>query len=362
MSYDSQTTRYMRALNHGIFLNRERKLAGRRAAFSLAAEIMHEPVISLAKETETRLYSKNIEPVPRNENGEEKMLNLLACAATLEALCELKILERSVEVGRYALAIKKMYENETRPFRMAEEYESIERFVVSNIVESSFHRAPDCRDVSAALNSMLEGSGGRAAFGLDVLAYFLEEAISKDYLARFGWLRQVANYFNLESVWRLGWLKAALADQRNCLEKINALEFPDSHLFSFALRVANARGLFLFGEERRGKLVLRLRTLDNDYSAGMGIVENGVLSACLPSGLLSDDYLHAAMVLDGLKKSRLKTEMLMPEKSRRETGAFVLFFDSSSETLLTVCGSSQKDAVISGWFETMERKRKAPFN
>lgn len=361
MSSNARTERYMRAVNHGLFLNKGCRRLGRRASFSLAASIAGELPYDRIEEREAEIFSQGAMPAPRSADAEELMADLILGASTLRAFSEIKRLGNPSMALYFHREIRNMYERETAPSALDDMYQRMGRFIESSALRNPSFSVPDFGMILSALDGMMDGAWARTDFGLEVLHDLLEQSVRQDFLLRMGVLRQLADYLNLESINGLAALGNALDVQAHALAYVERF-LPAQGVFHSALKVANAMGTFLALEKSGGAPTLRMQPLSREFSVPVGSARRGIFSACLYRELLTDDLVHAGMVAEKFRDSVLRTEILLRNPSRREADDFLLFFDSSSEPCMVLCGSSQRARVMEEWLVPMERKKMAELN
>lgn len=361
MSFDSQLQRCARAINHGLFLNHSHNPVGRRASFSIAFELMEEKLAGPAKH-EHSLFSEKEEPAPRSSKAEEKMQELLISASMLQALSECRCLRNPLAASELMLEIRKMYLGESRIGEMEKMQARVKSLLERDLFRDVEAALPSCMPVLKFIEEINQNSSMRVNFGLESIGFLLGGEMEHDFLLRFGSMRQAANYLNVSRVERLGRLQEAMEKQEGALFLLKTHLVENPALFMAALGAANARGIFLYSAQKnRSAKLLNMQSLEGDFHAPIGSLENGMLTACFSSTLLTDDPLHVPIIFEELIRAQQHFADVRRNPGR-EPEAFVLFLDSASGGSLTLCDPSQKTALMRGAIDASELKKKAPMN
>ncbi len=379
---EAEAGRWTRLANHGMYLNARGNYAARRYAFSLASvskhfekhginemhELQKREFSGFLDREERRVYSRGSGPAPRGRRADAAMCDLILSCSFMDALVETGNL-RKESAAPLKGAIWNAYENEARLPAISSlagrAMDSLDRKVEGELAlpinEAAL--AQDLERIFRGMEKEQDKDALTAMYGLRALQLtFLEGYRTTDHLAFFGAARQLANYFKLEKMAHLSRLGTALEMQDEALSAIEPFLMGEYAQFTSLLRTANSSGNFLSMGGNRGRLGLRLEALNGSDSLPIGSLEHGALALCMSYYMLTDDPLHAEMIL---RTFAPKFEMNGDLAGRAEPPYFAAFFDSTSEIRkpeLRMFGTGERDEIIERWFAQARRKRTAAMN
>ncbi len=359
MDHIPQEARWLRAVNHGIRLNLTagtQNLVARRYAFSLGGMLRRFDAYDALEREERKIYSKGPEPAPRTKSGEKTISDLLLLYSSLDALAAYRFISAD-GAELYKKRIREAYEKETRPHELEALFYEITYFINKNI--RGEHTLPfNSLQLSEDLAYMRQDADEGLIYGLAILhSVYHDQFEEPGSMLCLGAAKQIANYFNVSDMAQLTRLTGMVEQQQAALERIRLLLLHSYDALKGAIKIMNSRGTFLSVCEKKGRDLFWVESLGRKDLMPIGSLEKGLLGLHFSKHMLSDDEMHAEMILRILSEKFVHTDSYAPKS--RDPAHFALFFSSMEAPLLRISNSSARGELIEGWKRSLDKRREA---